>query len=401
VAEAAASHTSASEGEARAERLIEWTGERCVPWAPDSAMLYEHYHRYLWAARLVAGRSVLDLGSGEGFGAAILAESAASVVGLDIDPAAVAHAAASYAGPTHPNLAFEQGSATDLSRFAERSFGAATVFETIEHVGEQERVLSELKRVLAPDGLLIVSTPDRDVYGEATGQVNPYHERELSLAEFRELLAARFEHVAIWGQRTIAGSYLSALDPRTADRGPGSDFVVRRSPSGELRLVPEATAVFCVALACDGALPPAGASSTLADDRLELLHETARAHAASVAERDRLLAEVHEQLAQVQAHADEQLEQARRALAEKQQELLAHVRLVSTVEAKLLRTGDELNDARAALASIEASVSWQLLQAARRALRGAIGDDSRAGRAISRLLLAIGRLLPRARGQGG
>jgi len=57
---------------AAAPRLIEWTGERCVPWAPDVQVVYEHMHRYLWAAGLVAGRRVLDVGSGEGFGAAIL-----------------------------------------------------------------------------------------------------------------------------------------------------------------------------------------------------------------------------------------------------------------------------------------------------------------------------------------
>ena len=35
---------------AAAPRLIEWTGERCVPWAPDVQVVYEHFHRYIWAA---------------------------------------------------------------------------------------------------------------------------------------------------------------------------------------------------------------------------------------------------------------------------------------------------------------------------------------------------------------
>ena len=49
---------------AGAPRLIEATPERIVPWAPDAQVIYEHYHRYLWTQPLVAGRRVLDLGSG-------------------------------------------------------------------------------------------------------------------------------------------------------------------------------------------------------------------------------------------------------------------------------------------------------------------------------------------------
>ncbi len=66
---------------AGAPRLIEWTGERCVPWSPDVQVVYEHLHRYLWAAQLVTGKRVLDLGSGEGFGASILADNASEVRG--------------------------------------------------------------------------------------------------------------------------------------------------------------------------------------------------------------------------------------------------------------------------------------------------------------------------------
>jgi O-antigen biosynthesis protein len=155
-----------------APRLIEWTGERCVPWTDDAAIVYEHFHRYLWAAGLVRGRRVLDLGSGEGFGAALLAATAAEVVGVDVDPAAVEHARRNYA---RDGLTFQTGSALDLGAFASGSFGAVVAFEMIEHVSEQERLLDEVRRVLAEDGILFVSTPDRDRYSEAAGQVNEFH----------------------------------------------------------------------------------------------------------------------------------------------------------------------------------------------------------------------------------
>src|SRR5205807_236795 len=99
---------------AGAPRLIEWTGERCVPWAPDIQVVYEHFHRYAWAANLLKGRRVLDLASGEGFGAAILAEQAESVVGIEIDEQTVAHSRLNYRGDT---VEFELGDALDLSRW--------------------------------------------------------------------------------------------------------------------------------------------------------------------------------------------------------------------------------------------------------------------------------------------
>ena len=103
--------------QAGAPRLIEWTGERIVPWAPDAQVIYEHYHRYLWAQPLVAGRRVLDLGSGEGFGAALLADTATAVMGVDIDERTVEHSRANYAAP---NLEFRVASATDLTRVRRR-----------------------------------------------------------------------------------------------------------------------------------------------------------------------------------------------------------------------------------------------------------------------------------------
>ena len=194
---------------ADAPRLIEWTGERCVPWAPDVQTVYEHLHRYMWAAELVVGRRVLDLASGEGFGAAILAESAEHVIGIDIDRRTVEHSSLNYGDD---RIEFELGDAADLTRFADGSFGAVVAFEMIEHVHDQGRVLEEIERVLAPDGVLIMSTPDRPAYTDATGRSNPFHVHELDLEGFSTLMGSAFENVAIWGQRTITGSALAALD---------------------------------------------------------------------------------------------------------------------------------------------------------------------------------------------
>src|SRR3954447_16316537 len=93
-----------------APRLIEWTGERCVPWTDDAAIVYEHFHRYLWAASMLAGRTVLDLARGDGSGAAIRGARAAAVTGVDVEERAVEQARAGYGSE---NLRFEPGSALD------------------------------------------------------------------------------------------------------------------------------------------------------------------------------------------------------------------------------------------------------------------------------------------------
>src|SRR5215203_3795600 len=122
---------------AGAPRLIDWTGERCVPWAPDVQVVYEHVHRYLWAAGLVSGKRVLDVGSGEGFGSAILAGRAAQVVGIDVDPVTVEHSRLNYEAS---NLEFREASALELQAFEADTFDVVVAFEMIEHVQDHERV---------------------------------------------------------------------------------------------------------------------------------------------------------------------------------------------------------------------------------------------------------------------
>src|SRR5437588_11224917 len=99
---------------AGAPRLIEFTGERCIPWAQEPRTVYEHMHRYLWVAGIVRGRRVLEVGSGEGFGAAILALAGAEVVGIDIDERTVEHSQVNYG---RLGVSFRLGDARDLEMF--------------------------------------------------------------------------------------------------------------------------------------------------------------------------------------------------------------------------------------------------------------------------------------------
>jgi GT2 family glycosyltransferase/SAM-dependent methyltransferase/glycosyltransferase involved in cell wall biosynthesis len=420
---------------AAAPRLIDWTGERCVPWTPDVPVIYEHFHRYLWAAGLVGGRRVLDLGSGEGFGSAILAQTAAHVVGVDIDELTVEHSRLNYAGP---KLDFALGTALDLAGHDDNSFDAVVAFEVIEHVREQERVLGEIARVLDDNGIVIMSTPDRRMYDQGRSDPNPFHEKELALQEFLELLESRFTHVAAWGQRTITGSHLHALGDLASGQESvsESDFFIERT-GDEWRVAAAPVALYCVALASKAQLPTVASGSTLVDCGLELMRVKERDTAVANGETRQLAVRLEELAARLEREKQEvatRLEREKQELTDllereradyaraRQQwsdiaredgELRAHeaqvahervTRFQQTLVLSEQRTSElgemltsvdkQLALARQANRRTEESVTWQAFQKGRRRLYGAIGGErSLRARAMSAALLFLGRRL--------
>jgi SAM-dependent methyltransferase len=185
---------------------VQFTGERSVS-PPSGRLYYENLHRYSIAARLAAGKRVLDLASGEGFGTALLARSAADVVGIDPDEDCIARARSSA---YHPNLRFLRGEPTNVP-LKDESIDVITSFETMQRLWDQEAMLDEFRRVLAAGGMLILSTPNKLVYSDRSGFRNPYHVRELYYADLRDMLARRFPFVRIYGQRIVASSVLHPL----------------------------------------------------------------------------------------------------------------------------------------------------------------------------------------------
>jgi O-antigen biosynthesis protein len=247
------------------KRLLSWTGERCVPWADEPGVIYEHLHRYLFSEQFVTGKVVVDLGSGEGYGAKILAGRARRVIGVELDSLSVAHSRLHYESQ---NLSFVEGSVLRLDQLEDDSVDVAVCFEVIEHLSSHEQLLSEVARVLRSDGLLIMSTPDREVYNRELGHVNPYHLKELDRAEFAALLSIHFPHVAMYGQRNVAGSLIRPVQAEQQEGGAGtSSFTVQRQ-DGQWEPVPSAPPKYLVALASRAPLPPLPADSLMLDSGL-------------------------------------------------------------------------------------------------------------------------------------
>ncbi len=158
--------------------------ERLVPETAPEASLQEHLARYRFAAERARGR-VLDVACGTGYGAAML-----GAVGVDLSIPALRHALRRGA----------RAVAADAARLPfGRAFDAVVSFETIEHVADPERFVAECARVLRAGGLLIVSTPNRELWSPRSARpCQRYHVREFDRREFLRVL--RGFRVELYGQ---------------------------------------------------------------------------------------------------------------------------------------------------------------------------------------------------------
>jgi ubiquinone/menaquinone biosynthesis C-methylase UbiE len=194
---------------------LPWTGERLVPSIFNYGAI-DHLHRYALALSLADGKTIIDVASGEGYGSALLARRARFVTGVDLSEEAINHAKAKY---TATNLEFRQGSATEMP-LATHSVDIVASFETIEHHDRHDDMLSEIKRVLKPNGLLIMSSPDKLNYSESPGIVNPFHVKELYADEFQRLIQSYFGKALFLSQKHVFGSIIT-VDNAT---GPFREF---------------------------------------------------------------------------------------------------------------------------------------------------------------------------------
>jgi len=202
-----------------ANSALEFTGERFTPECVRE-IWYEHFHRYAFALSLVGGKTVLDAACGEGYGSSLLATAAGSVLGLDISAQAVTHATNRYAGQ-RANLAFQQADVAALEAMPSGTFDVICSFETLEHLHAQESMLAGFRRLLAPGGILLVSTPDKHNYSDLTGFNNEHHVRELYRDEFEAMLLREFRHVRLYAHKLAFQSMVWSLD------GTSGQFIVQ------------------------------------------------------------------------------------------------------------------------------------------------------------------------------
>jgi SAM-dependent methyltransferase len=171
------------------------TGERTLPDVPEENYWFQrHLVVYRWIADRVHGRRVVDLACGEGYGTAVLGGTAASVVGVDANPEAFAHAGAKYTSET---VAFER----NMIELWTGAVDCVVFLQTIEHVQDADVVLEHVKALIGPGGVAYVSTPNvltlAPKGAERSG--NPWHVHEYRPDEYRALCERHFAHVDLLG----------------------------------------------------------------------------------------------------------------------------------------------------------------------------------------------------------
>lgn len=321
-----------------AEQDLRFTGERLT--AKMSGQIeIEHLHRYFLARDYARGKHVLDIACGEGYGAALMAQVAASVVGVDISRETVEHATRSY---RRPNLTFRLSDARRID-MADDSVDLVASFETLEHFAEHEAFYAELRRVLRPGGVLIISTPDRLVYSPDGSIANPFHVRELGREEFLVGLRAVFPHIRLMLQRPMIGSVILAEALGESD-GPALTFE-RRGPMAFEANTGLARALYLVAYACDRPITTPSASVYIETSQLAV-REAEAAHLLATRE-----AEAARRLAEHEAQAARQLAAAAADRARHEQEL--HARFADALAA-CRREHSE------AMAAMRRSTSWRV-----------------------------------------
>jgi 2-polyprenyl-3-methyl-5-hydroxy-6-metoxy-1,4-benzoquinol methylase len=202
--------------------MLQFTGERFIPTNEliNDEIGFEHLHRYHSIIPFILNKSVLDIACGEGYGTALIGKYAKKVTGVDIDEACIQWGTKHYAAASN-NLEFKKGTVDNIP-LADKSVDVVISFETIEHVNEstQQQFMAEVKRVLQPGGILIISTPNTVNYSERFENNNEFHEKEFRKEEFHEFLKEHFTHTYHFEQgyeivSTITGSDIKDLHQLT------------------------------------------------------------------------------------------------------------------------------------------------------------------------------------------
>ncbi|WP_438382167.1 methyltransferase domain-containing protein [Asaia sp. BMEF1] len=322
------------------EAELEFTGERFTTSASGQIEI-EHLHRYFIARALSREKDVLDIASGEGYGTALIAQVARTVTGVEVSEDAVSHAQQTY---RNTNLKYLLGDARKIP-LPDSSIDLVVSFETIEHFYEHEQFISEVKRVLRPDGVFLVSSPQRDVYSPPGSAANPYHVRELSRSSFTALLKGSFVNVKMMGQRPLVGSVVFPEGEKAQNT-----MVFERRGSGHFEASDDLPrALYDIAIASNQSLPNAPVSAYIDREDVGLILSKAEGFSQALSEIDRLLERA---VAAEKANGDSRLEIAS-SITQAQQQASTYQEQINQAHETIRHLTAEIETASASHAALE------------------------------------------------
>ncbi len=154
--------------------------------ASDNVIHHRHLIAYNEAAKQVSG-TVLEIGSGEGYGIRILSPLASSYLAFDKHPTPI--------DPKFTNVKFYQAHIPPLTDILDNSVDFVVTFQVIEHIKNDRFFLEEIKRVLKPGGTLILTTPNIKM----SLTRNPWHVREYDPPRMKSLMLSLFSNTQFLG----------------------------------------------------------------------------------------------------------------------------------------------------------------------------------------------------------
>lgn len=175
-----------------------------------------HQADYERAAELAKNLKVLDLGCNCGYGSSIIAKTCQEVIGVDVSLNAIESAIQSY----ESSIASFQVVDGIALPFSDHSFDLVTSFQVIEHLVDHNAYFEEIRRVLKPEGLLLISTPNAAIrLYRGQKPWNPFHVREFWPKEFLTLLESNFASTCVFGQFATNHTYMIEHNRCTNIRG--------------------------------------------------------------------------------------------------------------------------------------------------------------------------------------
>jgi len=166
------------------------TAERSSHLDPSENVIYQrHLIAYKEASKLISG-TVLEVGSGEGYGIMELAPKANHYIAVDKYKTEICDKL-----KKENSITFIQAEVPPLKGIEDNSVDFVVTFQVIEHIKDDEMFLQEIHRVLKPGGKVILTTPN--VMMSLTR--NPWHTREYTTEQMGEVLKSSFENYELQG----------------------------------------------------------------------------------------------------------------------------------------------------------------------------------------------------------
>ncbi len=155
----------------------------------------EHYLRYGLFREICAGKRVLDVACGAGYGSYLLASwGAQQVIAVDLSAEAITEARRVFG---HDRITFIQGNVEELDKLVQGQFDLIVSFETIEHLKLPRLFLEHISHLRTDVGIVAISAPN-DAGVLRAGEPNHFHLHRFSFDEFRALSNCILGEASSW-----------------------------------------------------------------------------------------------------------------------------------------------------------------------------------------------------------